>query len=74
MLLCCGAAWLSLFCCHTGEVGQSMQPGMFPGAGLCHSPAVPLMEKPYSHCDPGTKGPSALLEVPATTVLRYTAP
>lgn len=58
---------LSSFCCHEGEMGQSVQPGMLAGAGQGHTLAAPVMQEPSSHRDPGTKGPTALLEVPATT-------
>lgn len=66
--LCFGAARLCSFHCHVGEMGRSLQPGMLAGAGLGHAPAAPVMEEPSSHCDPGTKGPSAPPEVPAIMV------
>lgn len=66
--LCFGAAQLCSFCCHVGEMGQSVQPGMSAEVGLGHTPAAPVMEELCSHRDPGTIGPSAPLEVPATTV------
>lgn len=68
MQLCFGAAQLCSFCCHVGEMGQSVQPGTSVEVGLGHAPAAPVMEEPCSHRDPGTIGPSAPLEVPATTV------
>lgn len=68
MQLCFRAVQLCSFCCHVGEMGQSVQPGMSVEVGLGHAPAAPVMEEPCSHRDPGTIGPSAPLEVPATTV------